>query len=133
LGCIGEVFVILRFAAALCLLPLLPGCTYVLKAGYPARQVEVKLPEGSSANMSFRVGKTGSRVFANSEGVVEFELPEIPRRCDTYLFYPGIPWQRYSVPDVFVMSGDRVLRRVSLVKLHHEAESSAMPMELPFE
>ncbi len=124
---------IVRVAAVLCVLSLLSGCSYVLKAGHPARQVQIHIPEIYSTDLTVQVGRDGAKASPNLKGIVELELPEVPRRCDTYLFYPAIPWQRHPVPDLFVMRGDRVIRRVSLVEVHHEAESSAMPIKLPHE
>ena len=133
LGRIVEAFVIGRVFSALFLAALMSGCTNVLKAGYPARSVQIQVSNQYASDVTLRIGKSGEMLRPNAAGVYEVELPEIPRRCDTYLFYPGIPWQRYPVPQLFVMKGDHVLRRVSVIQVHHDAESSAMPMELPLE
>jgi hypothetical protein len=104
-----------------------------MKAGYPARHVLIRIAENSSSDVSLRVGKAGLAVSPAADGLVELELPEIPARCDTYLLYPLIPWRRHPVPDLFIMSGAQVIRRISLVRMHNEAEVSPMPIELPHE
>lgn len=115
----------------LCALGFLLGCSQVLKAGYPIRQVQIRIPEHDPSGISIQVGKGGNRFTPDEQGVVEIELPEIPGRCDTCLVYPAIPLQRHPVPDLYVMKGDRVIRRVGLARLHDEAASATMPMVRP--
>ena len=123
----------IRIAFALLACVALSGCLRALKPGYPAKHVEFRVAERASEDVSIRIGKSGSKTFPNAEGIIELELPEIPRRCDTYLVFPKLAWHRYPVPDLYVMNGDRILKKISLISVHDQAETAAMPMELPRE
>ena len=104
----------------------LAGCSYALKPAYPARTVSIRVAEAGSPEVALRVGKRGAVRRADSNGIVELELPAIERRCDVYLWF--IPIDKQHVPEVFVLRAGRVVDRIGLATLHNLSTESTMPL-----
>jgi hypothetical protein len=96
----------------------LTGCVYALHPGNPPSQQKLSLQTTSPTNYTVRVAGTNDFPVA-ADGRVQFNVPTLPRGCDTRLFgfiklSDGSPER---VPAIHVLKDEKIVRKLSLEKL----------------
>lgn len=119
-----------KFIAIMILAALLQGCAYAMLAGHSERHVKIRMAESVMEGVSIQVGENGRPLIPDAQGIVELDLPAIPKRCETRLIFPSIALTRDPTPKLLLKQGDRILRRLSLDQVHQWAEEHEGPLEL---
>lgn len=99
-------------------LTFLTGCAYALRPYNTPSQQKLHFQTASPTNFVVRVAETETFIVA-AEGRVVFDVPRLPRGCDTYLFGvikigDGSPER---VPAIHVLRDGKVVRKLSLQKI----------------
>jgi hypothetical protein len=99
-------------------LVLMTGCVSALRPYNTPSQQKLHVQAASPTNCVVRVAETETFAVA-ADGRVVFDVPRLPRGCDTYLFGvikigDGNP---ENVPAIHVLRSGKVVRKLSLQKL----------------